>query len=105
MTVPFAVRKHEEGGIVRLAVIGEVDIDVSEALTTIVVNAVGQGGVREIVLDLHRVSFLAAAGLRALVEGRAAAGERGCAYRIEHDGGIVERVLRLGGLIEPSKRA
>ena len=100
MTVPFAVRKHEDGGIVRLTVNGEIDHDVSEALTTIVVNAVGRGGVHELVMDLRRVSFLSAAGLRALVEGHAAAGERGCAYRIEHAGGIVERVLRVGGLTE-----
>jgi anti-anti-sigma factor len=100
MSVPFAVRKHEDGGVVRLCVIGEIDHDVSEALTTIVVNAVGQGGVLELVLDLRRVSFLAAAGLNALVEGHAAAGDRGCAYRIEHAGGIVERVLRAGGLVE-----
>ena len=100
MTIPFAVRKHETGGVVRLAVIGEIDHDVSEALATIVVNAVGQGGVQELVMDLRRVSFLAAAGLRALVEGHTAAGDRGCAYRIEHSGGIVERVLRVGGLID-----
>ena len=100
MRVPFAVRKYEDGGTVRLAVIGEIDNDVSEALTTIIVNAVGRGGVHELVMDLRRVSFLAAAGLRALLEGRAVAAARGCAYRVVHGGGLVERVLRVSGLVD-----
>jgi anti-anti-sigma factor len=99
MTVPFAVRKHEDGPTVRLVVVGEVDADVSAALTTIVANAVGRGGVQELVMDLRRVSFLAAAGLSALLEGHAVATERGCAYRLVHSGGIVERVLRVSGLL------
>ena len=98
MTGQFAVRKSDDGdGLVVLAVRGEIDHDVSEALATILSNAVAQDGVRHLVIDLERVSFLAAAGVRCLLDGRAAALGRGCSFRVVSAHGMVEQVLRAAG--------
>lgn len=99
MIHPFSVTKHPDGeGVVRLAVVGQIDEDVSEALATIIANAAGQHGVRQVVVDLHGVSFLAAAGIRALLVGRLEAQGHGCSYRVVNAAAGVERVLRATGV-------
>ena len=97
----FAVSKHDGGdGVAWLRVRGEIDRDVSEAVTTIIANAARQEGVEELVIDLTEVRFLAAAGIRALVEGRAGALRHGLAYRVVNARGVVRAVLEAAGLIE-----
>jgi anti-anti-sigma factor len=100
MTNSFAVTKHDEGaGITRLAVRGEIDDDVSDALAEIVGNAAAQPGVAALVIDLQRVPFLAAAGIRALLEGRAAALHHGRSYQVVNARGMVHGVLAAAGLL------
>ncbi|AEV83556.1 Anti-sigma F factor antagonist [Actinoplanes sp. SE50] len=100
MTATFAVSKHDEGGgVIRLAVRGEIDHDVSDALAAIVANAAAQPGVSSLVVDLERVPFLAAAGIRALVEGRAAALQQHCGYQVVNARGVVHGVLATTGLL------
>jgi anti-anti-sigma factor len=95
----FAAGMLTDGpGAARLAVAGEIDADVSDALTAIIAEAAGRAGVPELVVDLHRVSFLAAAGVHALVAGREAALREECGFRVVNAHGIVERVLRITGL-------
>jgi hypothetical protein len=65
MNSTFAVTKHDDGdGVARLAVRGEIDRDVSEALATMIANAAGRPGMTGLVIDLDDVPFLAAAGIR-----------------------------------------
>ena len=99
MNAAFAVHKHEAGdGVVRLAVSGEIDNDLSEALGTIIVNSAEQYGTDDLVIDLLRVSFLSAAGISALLNGRAAAVAHGRAYRVINARGIVRQALLAVGL-------
>ncbi|RZU50718.1 anti-anti-sigma factor [Krasilnikovia cinnamomea] len=101
MTSPFGVRKHDDGdGVARLVVRGEIDSDVSAALTDAIAGTVGQPGVTTLVIDLRQVSLLAAAGVRSLLEGHVAASRHGCAYQVVNTHGIVERVLRVAGVME-----
>ncbi|BFU41874.1 STAS domain-containing protein [Krasilnikovia sp. MM14-A1004] len=101
MTSPFGVRTHDDGdGVARLVVRGEIDSDVSAALTEAIVGVAGQPGVTELVIDLGHVSLLAAAGVRSLLEGQVAAARHGCTYRVANPHGIVERVLRVAGVID-----
>jgi anti-anti-sigma factor len=101
MTSHFAVSKYvEAGGVAWLAVHGEIDTDVSEALTAIIANAARQGGVTALLIDLGDVPFLAAAGIRALLEGRATAQQQGLHYQVVNPHGIVRAVLRAAGLTE-----
>jgi anti-anti-sigma factor len=98
VTNPFSVTKHQDSdGVIRLAVEGEIDEDVSEVLTAIVANAAGQDGVTRVVIDLGGVSFLAAAGIRSLLLGRSQAHRNGCGYRVVNVTAPVERVLRVVG--------
>ena len=101
MATPFAVRKHDDGGgTARLAVIGELDHDTSAGLAGLVANATEQGGVVEVVVDLRRVTVLAAAGVRALVRGRDAAAAAGCGYRVVNARGIALQVLTISDVLE-----
>jgi anti-anti-sigma factor len=100
MNGSFAVSKHDEGaGIVRLAVRGEIDDEVSDALAEIIANAAAQPGVTVLVIDLERVPFLAAAGIRALLEGRAAALQHARSYQVVNARGVVHGVLATTGLL------
>lgn len=83
MTGLFTMRKHEEGpGAVRIVVSGEIDGDVSAALTLFIANAAAQDGVRSVLVDLEPVLLLAAAGIRCLMSGREAALLQGCSYEL-----------------------
>jgi anti-anti-sigma factor len=98
MTNTFAVTKHDEGdGVARLAVRGEIDRDVSEAVAAIIVNAARQDGITALVIDVDDVSFLAAAGVQALVDGRAAALRRGLPCQVINAAGVVRDVLLAAG--------
>lgn len=101
VTVPFALTKHDDGsGVVRIVISGELDADVSAALTTIIGNAAEQDGVAELIVDLERVSFLAATGASALLECRAQAARRGCSCRVVNAYGVTYRMLRAIGVAD-----
>ncbi|GAA4603882.1 anti-anti-sigma factor [Actinoplanes octamycinicus] len=100
MTGAFAVSKHDEGaGLIRLAVRGEIDDEVSDVLAQIIGNAAAQPGVTVVIVDLERVPFLAAAGIRALLEGRAAALQHARSYQVVNARGVVHGVLATAGLL------
>ncbi|MFI1991710.1 STAS domain-containing protein [Actinoplanes sp. NPDC020271] len=100
MTGSFAVSKHDEGaGVIRLAVRGEIDNEVSDAFAQIIGNAAAQPGATVVIIDLERVPFLAAAGIRALLEGRAVALYHGCSYQVVNARGVVHGVLATTGLL------
>ncbi|MEV6303272.1 STAS domain-containing protein [Actinoplanes sp. NPDC051861] len=99
MTGPFGVSKRQDGeGAVRLLVSGEIDGDVSAALSLLLVNAAAQDGVERLTVDLGRVPFLAAAGVRSLLSGREEALRRGCDYRVVNAPATVADTLRAAGL-------
>ena len=101
MTAQFAVHRHDDGGgVTRLAVHGEIDSDVSEAFSALVVDTVEQEDVTDLVIDLHHVTFLAAAGVRALLDGRNAAARRACPFSVVNAHGVVLKVLNAVRVIE-----
>ncbi|XVU22684.1 STAS domain-containing protein [Actinoplanes sp. CA-054009] len=94
MNGPFTMSKHDSGdGVVRIALGGEVDADVSNALTMMLLNAVEQGGVSVLLIDLERLGLITAAGIRSLLEGWQAARSRGLAYGVVNADGIVRETL------------
>jgi anti-anti-sigma factor len=99
MTGPFTVCKHDDGdGGVRIMVSGEIDHDVSEALSLILINAAEQTGVRHVVVDLVAVPFLGAAWVRCLLTGRQVALRRGRVFTVANARGIVRDTLRAAGV-------
>src|SRR3954452_16058138 len=100
-SVTDAFSGHNEAGtVVRLAPVGEIDQDVVETLVGIISDAAEQSGVTHVIVDLRGVTFLAAAGIRALLEGRAEALRRECTYRVINAGGLVQWVLDATGTAE-----
>jgi anti-anti-sigma factor len=96
---PFTVVNHDDGGgVSRLAIAGELDDDAGDAFTALIANAAAQYGVSEVVVDLRRVTFLAAAGVRALLRGREAALRSGRELRVVGATGVVYQVLRISGV-------
>lgn len=97
---PFSVTKRDDGdGVHRLIVGGDLDEDTSDGLADLIANAAAQDEVSELVVDLRRVGFLAAAGVRALLQGRDASLQAGREYRVVNATGIVHQVLRLSGVL------
>lgn len=104
-TGPFSYAKHyDPDGVVRLRLGGEIDHDVADALSMIITDVLAEAGPHTLVIDLGRVSFLAAAGIRVLLTGREAAHRSGYALRIVNAGTTVRHALvaaGLGGLVRP----
>ena len=99
MVTPFAVTKRDDGaGVHRLMIEGDLDEDTGEGCAAVIVNAAGNHDVAEIVVDLRRVTFLAAAGVRALLHGREATLAAGREFRVVNATGIVYQVLRISGV-------
>ena len=96
---PFTVTKRDDGaGVHRLVMAGELDGDTSEICVAMIANAVEHGDVLEVVVDLRRVTFLSAAGVRALLLGREATARMGREFRVVNATGIVHQVLRISGV-------
>lgn len=101
MTGPFTVRKHLDGdGAVRIFVSGEIDHDVSGALTNLLLNAVEQPGVTALTVDLADVTFLGSTGVRSLLTCRREASRRGCGFHIVNPQELVLDVLRAARVVK-----
>ena len=101
MGAPFRISKQDAGdGTARLTITGDLDRETCEVLTTVVANALREGRVRELVVDLRHVGFLDAMGVRALLIGRETATEHGSGWRVADAHGMVFRVLEVTGLIQ-----
>ena len=99
---PLTVIAHYGGaGLICLAVTGEVDMATSGALRDAVLGALRVEGVRELVVDLHAVTFLAAVGITALLAGQWTAARCGVGYRVVNPRGIVYRVLDVTDTLSP----
>ena len=81
-----------------ISVTGEVDLSNAEELTRVVVDALRAHRPQRLRLDLDGVTFLGAAGARALVRGRIEADREGCTVEIGKAEAKVEKVLALCGV-------
>ncbi|GGN44014.1 anti-anti-sigma factor [Actinoplanes campanulatus] len=99
MVTPFAVTRRDDGaGVHRLMIVGELDQDTSDGCAGLIAYAAEQHDAAEIVVDLRRVTLLAAAGVRALLRGREATLQAGRRFRVINATGIVDQVLRISGV-------
>jgi anti-anti-sigma factor len=99
MVAPFAVTERDDGaGVHRLMVTGELDEDTSDGCAALIANAAQHHDVSQVVVDLRRVTFVSAAGVRALLLGREAARAAGRGFRVVNATGIVYQVLRISGV-------
>jgi anti-sigma B factor antagonist len=88
-----------DGGVLRMAVAGEVDLCTGEVLSAEVRKVITGGLVRELIIDLGLVTFLDPAGISVLVNGNRLAAERGVAYLVTNPHGVVRKALQLTGVL------
>ncbi|BCJ56098.1 hypothetical protein Asp14428_75730 [Actinoplanes sp. NBRC 14428] len=101
MTERFAVQRHDDGaGTARLAVLGTVDADTSETLLALIDNAAARPEIAAVLLDQHRVLFLDAAGVRAVLTGRDTARRHGCGYVVTGVQETARTVLEVTGVLD-----
>jgi anti-anti-sigma factor len=93
----FAIAKHADGATVRLVLAGDLDVCTAETLVVFVGNATAVPGVHAVLIDLRAVSFLDAAGIRALLRVQDSAAGHRVAVRVTGAHGVVDRVLRITG--------
>jgi anti-sigma B factor antagonist len=94
------IRSATRGGACTVTVIGEVDSLTAPLLQECVLGVLARPDVSgDVVVDLHRVTFLSAAGLTALASARQAADRTGHALRLRcGPTRAVTRVLQLTNL-------
>jgi anti-sigma B factor antagonist len=99
MTQSFAVRRHDDGdGAAHLAVTGEIDGETCDALVALIANAAARPGTEALVVDLARVTFLDASGVRALLRGAEVAARHNIGYSLANPGEIVRHILDVTGV-------
>jgi anti-anti-sigma factor len=100
MTAPLSIVKEPpEAGSIRLRVTGELDMSTGDAVDAVVANAIRHGAPPRMIIDLEALSFLDAAGIRALLDGQRYARAHGVQLRIDHPTGPVLRVLTITGTL------
>ena len=96
--MPASVSSNRSGGVLTVAVSGEIDIATSAAVETAVVRAVATDGVRAVEVDLSGVEFLDSSGVASLLKGRRSADEHGVEFRVTGARGVAKRILELTGV-------
>ncbi|HET8680607.1 MAG TPA: STAS domain-containing protein [Micromonosporaceae bacterium] len=89
------VRTETVDAAVVVWVHGEVDLNTEAQLTQALRGAVAGQQADELVVDLAGVPFLDSSGVRALLQARAAAAERGMSMRVRNPQDLVAQVLRV----------
>lgn len=86
-------------GTMRIPVAGEIDAETADMLLLVLVDALA-GDVSGVEVDLSRVTFLDAGGVRVLLAGRRRARERGIAFRVRGATGLCQQVLEVAGVLD-----
>ncbi|UQU61974.1 STAS domain-containing protein [Couchioplanes caeruleus] len=98
---PLVIAEHPvDGGMMRLAVSGELDLASADDLEKAVAAAARRTDLREVLVELSGVTFLDASGIAALSRARTAARAAGVLVRAEGARGVVARVLAVTGVGE-----
>lgn len=96
----FSLTRHQrDDGAVTLTPVGDVDLDVVDALGSALQDVLSTPDRVDVIVDLARVTFLDCAGIGALVAGRNTAVSRGCGYTVVNPQRQVLRVLALTGVV------
>jgi anti-sigma B factor antagonist len=96
----LSIDKHVNGGVVRLAVAGEVDLASCDHLRIAIKDCLADARTAELIVDLDRVTFLDSSGIRTLIQGRDLATGNGITYLVTNPNDIVHRVLEITGVLD-----
>lgn len=93
-------RTATSSGMIRMCVIGEVDIGTVDQLRSALHLALDEPGVGRVLLDFEPLRFLDSSGIAALIGAYRAADERGIRLRIRGCSGTVRHILEVTGVYE-----
>jgi anti-anti-sigma factor len=88
------------GGVLRVCLAGDFDMNVDTALTDALVEAARRPGVTKVIVDVQRVVFLDSHGVAGLVAGFEAATQAGRRFTVANAHGMIKQVLDITGLSE-----
>jgi anti-anti-sigma factor len=86
------------GGVLRVCLAGDFDMNVNTALSDALVEAARLPGVTQVVVDLQRTAFLDSHGVAGLIAGFEAAKHAGRPFTVENAHGVTRQVLDITGL-------
>jgi anti-sigma B factor antagonist len=89
------VNRSEPGGVVRVRISGEVDMEVRGEVREAIEGAINAPGTARILVDIDQVTFLDSSGIASLVAGQHAAKRAGLRYGVVNPRGGVRRVLEI----------
>jgi anti-sigma B factor antagonist len=95
----YRIDQHAEDTVTVVDLFGEIDLSAIPDIQACL-NALLQGGVRTVVIDLAEVTFLDSAGIGALISGRRACTAVDTAFHIRNAHGRVAEVLDLTGVTQ-----
>jgi anti-anti-sigma factor len=93
-------RTATSNGMIRVSVIGEIDIGTVAQLRSALQLALDEPGVGRLLLDFEPLRFLDSSGIATLVGAYRAADERGIRLRIHGCNGTVRHILEVTGVYE-----
>ena len=94
-----SVTSDRSGGVLTVAVSGEVDLASAPDVEQAIADALRTDGVTTVQVDLSGVRFLDSSGIALLLRGRRDADERAVGYRVTGVRGIAKQVLELTGVL------
>ena len=93
---PLSVDAAVEGGVARVTLRGELDLDRAGALAE-ELSALTNQGATAVELDASGLNFIDSSGLRALLSAREQLDSAGASFRLTAVSPAVERVLEMTG--------
>jgi anti-sigma B factor antagonist len=93
----FSLEVVEVAGSTRLVLRGELDAASVSAANYALLELLESGSGR-VILDLRELDFMDSMGVKFLIDGKDAAGERGVELTLAYGEGVVERVLTVSGV-------
>ena len=96
-TVRVLLEERTQGRYV-LSLDGDLDIATAPVLKDAVTRLMADGAVGQLLVDLADVRFLDSSGVRALLQARKAAEERGVTFMVSRPGEFVAEVLRIAAV-------
>lgn len=94
-----SVSSERDGGVLIVAVSGDVDLATGPAVWDAIGDALAAEGAEAVRVDLSGVRFLDSSGIALLLRGRREADERGVDFRVVGARGVALQVLEVTGVL------
>jgi anti-anti-sigma factor len=98
--VAFSYAVDGSGGVVRISLVGEIDMSVSDLVPELVREAVAAHAPQRVEIDLSGLDFCDSSGISALFTARAYADEAGARFLVTGPTGMVRRVMEITGVLD-----